>query len=171
MKEIYSYIPENIENGKNFHLDTFLKENNIDRNNPEIAEKIANFEKSLQNQKKLTRDLLLTMLAYHGISAIYSYPKVIKVTDEKNLQNINIEEENNQNSVKYATENTVQNPKMSTEKVVQSSVQKKPETVYTKANLHQESGSRMLVIKEGEQKTGIDVSQQTRLLDEYRQNE
>lgn len=64
-------VPDLVNKTEKFDLNKFLQENNIDRNNPEMAKKIANFEKSLQNQKNITQSHLLDLLAFHGISASY----------------------------------------------------------------------------------------------------
>lgn len=98
MKEIYTVLPEKIGNGKDFNLEKFLQENNIDPNNPEIAEKVLGLKKAVQSQKELTRDALLTFLAYYDISAIYT-PREQSVYNFKKKNDSKVEDGWNNSTV------------------------------------------------------------------------
>ena len=60
---------------KTFDLESFLKENQIDANNPEIQGKITVLQQSLKNRKDITKNQLLDLLAFHDIFYAYTSEK------------------------------------------------------------------------------------------------
>lgn len=68
-----SLVSESPKKGEKFNLETFLQTNHIDQSNPKMVEKIKNFENSIKDRQDLTKSQLLDLLAFHGISSVYTH--------------------------------------------------------------------------------------------------